>query len=67
MPQRKTLPTEEQEKKIVEYCEQHGIKPIIAGRIAWDRLLVSPPKPSEIRKATVPRGNPATLRQNLPE
>ena len=66
MPQRKTLPTEEQNQKIDAYCQEHGISPTIAGRIAWDRLLSAAPKPAEIRKAKVPLGNPETLKQNLP-
>lgn len=66
MPQRKTLPTEEQNQAINEYCETHEISPTIAGRIAWARLLAKPPTPREIREATVPLGNLDTLRQNQP-
>jgi hypothetical protein len=66
MPQRKTLPTEEQEEAIKQYIADNKISPIIAGRIAWDRLLAAPAKPKEIKKATLPRGTVENLK-NQPE
>lgn len=63
MPQRKTLPTEEQNKAIDAYCAKHGLSPTVAGRIAWARLLAKPPKAWEIEDAKVPRGNLDTLKQ----
>lgn len=63
MPQRKTLPTDEQNRAIDAYCEKHGLSPTVAGRIAWARLLAKPPKQQEIDAATVQRGNIETLKQ----
>lgn len=63
MPQKKTLPTAEQLAEIKAYCERHKLNAIVAGRIAWARLLAKPPKAWEIEDATVPRGNLETLKQ----
>lgn len=63
MPQKITSPTAEQLAEIKAYCDRHKLSPIVAGRIAWARLLAKPPKGWEIKDATIPRGNLETLKQ----
>jgi hypothetical protein len=63
MPQKITAPTAEQLAEIKAYCERHNLGAIVAGRIAWARLLAKPPKAWEIEDATVQRGTVANLKQ----